>query len=297
MVTELEEEVLVKVIGVGDEGNRVVEKMSKKGMSCTEFIAVNTNVQTLSELQVPIKIQVDRNLTEEESKIRKVLEGSLMVFVIVAGMESVTGIDIVSIVAKIAKDMRIVTVGIFIYPSDFEKRKKHGYEEVSTLREFVDTVIMVPSQELLTANDDFIYQVIKGITELFTKPGLINLDFADVRAVMSNSAYASVGIGKASGKDKALRAGREAINSPLLKDFWIEEAKYILLHIRGGEDLTIDEASELARLIKERAKRNNTNYFFAINISEELEDSIEVTIIAIGSDENGKPIPRFTARN
>jgi len=197
--------------------------------------------------------------------------------------------------------MGILTVGIVTYPFNFEGRKRHERAKIGIrkLKEFVDTLIVVPNQKLLdVASDDMsvldafrllvdnvFYQAIKGIVEPITKVGLISIDFSDVRTVIRNGGYAFIGSGKASGKNKGIVAARKAINSPFLKDVQLEKASYVLIHIRGGVDLTLDEVYEAVRLVEERTKRDNTNFFFAVNIEEEIEDSVEITVIATGFDE------------
>ncbi len=318
---------VIKVIGVGGGGNNAVARMLEKGIEGVEFIAVNTDAQVLSRIQVPIKVQIGEKLTkglgaggkpeigeqaalEDEPKIREVLEGSDMVFV-TAGMGGGTGTGAAPIVAKIAKDMGILTVGVVTRPFDFEGRKRHEYAEagIKRLKEFVDTLMVIPNQKLLTVApkdmsilnafklaDNVLYQAVRGITEVITKPGLINLDFADVKTVMHSGGYALIGIGEASGEDRALTAARKAIDNPLLENVQVEGASRILVNITGGPDLTLDEAYAAAGLIKERAKRDDTNFFFGVNVNQDMEGSIEVTVIATGFDEKGRPIPGFTAR-
>jgi cell division protein FtsZ len=312
---------VIKVIGVGGGGGNAVARMLEKGIEGVEFVAVNTDAQVLSKLSIPIKVQIGEKLTkglgaggkpeigeqaalEDEPKIREVLEGSDMVF-ITAGMGGGTGTGAAPIVAKIAKDMGILTVGVVTRPFDFEGRKRHEFAEagIRRLKEFVDTLMVVPNQKLLTVApkdmsilnafklaDNVLYQAVKGISEVITRPGLINLDFADVKSVMHSGGYALMGTGEASGEDRALTAARKAIDNPLLENVQVEGASRILVNITGGNDLTLDEAYAAAGLIKERAKRDDTNFFFGVSIDESLEGSIEVTVIATGFDEKGRPL-------
>ena len=312
---------VIKVIGVGGGGGNAVARMCEKGISGVEFIAVNTDAQVLSRLPVPVKVQIGEKLTkglgaggkpeigeqaalEDEPKIREVLEGSDMVF-ITAGMGGGTGTGAAPIVAKVAKDMGILTIGVVTRPFDFEGRRRQEFAEagIRRLKEFVDTLMVIPNQKLLTIApkdmnilnafklaDNVLYQAVKGITEVITKPGLINLDFADVKTVMHSGGYALIGIGEASGEDRALTAARKAIDNPLLENVQVEGASRILVNITGGSDLTLDEAYAAASLIKERAKRDDTNFFFGVTLDNNLEGSIEVTVIATGFDEKGRPL-------
>jgi cell division protein FtsZ len=316
---------VIKVVGVGGGGGNAVARMYEKGIEGVEFIAINTDAQVLSRLQVPVKVQIGEKLTrglgaggkpeigeqaalEDEPKIREVLEGADMVFV-TAGMGGGTGTGAAPIVAKIAKDMGILTVGVVTRPFDFEGRKRHEYAEagIKRLKEFVDTLMVVPNQKLLTiAPDDMsivnafkladnvLYQAVKGIAEVITRPGLINLDFADVKTVMHSGGYALIGVGEGTGEDRALTAARKAIDNPLLENVQIEGASRILVNITGGKDITLEEAHTAASLIKERAKRND-NFYFGVTIDENLEGSIEVTVIATGFDDKGRPVG-FTAK-
>jgi len=270
------EETLVKIFGIGNKGVRITEYVFKKGITNTDFIGVNVDSKTLFKLNIPIEFQPTEKAAKNfVDKIREILTDSVMAFLILDGRNS-DDIESARLIAEIAKENKVITVGIFICPSDFKKFSK--------FKELVDTVIIVQQESLhIDVDYEFIYQVIIGITELFTRPGLICVDLADVRTAMSNSGFALIDIGKASGENKALRAAKEAINS--LGDFQIRKAKYILLTIRGGEDLTLDEGYKIAGLIKETAKKNDTNYFFVVMVSEELKNSIEVIIVATGIKE------------
>ncbi|SNR69684.1 cell division protein FtsZ [Desulfurobacterium atlanticum] len=311
---------VIKVIGVGGGGGNAVARMYENGIEGVEFVIINTDAQVLGKAPIPIKVQIGEKLTkglgaggkpeigeqaalEDEPKIREVLEGSDMVF-ITAGMGGGTGTGAAPIVAKIAKDMGILTVGVVTRPFDFEGRKRHLFAEngIRKLKEFVDTLMVVPNQKLLTVApkdmsilnafklaDNVLYQAVKGITEVITRPGLINLDFADVKAVMHSGGYALMGTGEASGEERALTAARKAIDNPLLENVQVEGASRILVNITGGPDLTLDEAYAAAGLIKERAKRDDTNFYFGVTLDDSLEDSIQVTVIATGFDEKGRP--------
>ncbi len=310
---------VIKVIGVGGGGGNAVSRMYERGIEGVEFIAINTDAQVLSKLNIPVKVQIGEKLTkglgaggkpeigeqaalEDEPKIREVLENSDMVF-ITAGMGGGTGTGAAPIVAKIAKDMGILTVGVVTRPFDFEGRRRQEFAEagIRRLKEFVDTLMVVPNQKLITVTpkkvsireafsiaDNVLYQAVKGITEVITRPGLINLDFADVKTVMQSGGYALMGLGEDEGEDRALTAARRAIDNPLLENAQVEGASRILVNISGGNDLTLDEAYAAAGLIKERAKRDDTNFFFGVTIDEELEGKIQVTVIATGFDEKAR---------
>jgi len=315
---------VIKVIGVGGGGGNAVSRMCERGIEGVEFIAINTDAQVLSKLPVPVKVQIGEKLTkglgaggkpeigeqaalEDEPKIREVLEGSDMVF-ITAGMGGGTGTGAAPIVAKVAKNMGILTIGVVTRPFDFEGRRRQEFAEagIRRLKEFVDTLMVVPNQKLITVApkglsivnafelaDNVLYQAVKGITEVITKPGLINLDFADVKTVMHSGGYALIGAGEADGEDRALTAARKAIDNPLLENVQVEGASKILVNITGGNDLTLDEAYAAASLIKERAKRDDTNFFFGVTIEPEMSGSIQVTVIATGFDDKGRPVRIF----
>ncbi len=311
---------VIKVIGVGGGGGNAVARMLENGIEGVEFAVINTDAQVLFKNPAPIKVQIGEKLTkglgaggkpeigeqaalEDEPKIRETLENADMVF-ITAGMGGGTGTGAAPIVAKIAKDMGILTVGVVTRPFEFEGRRRQEYAEagIRRLKEFVDTLMIVPNQKLITVApdglnivnafrlaDNVLYQAVKGISEVITRPGLINLDFADVKAVMHSGGYALMGTGEASGEDRALTAARKAIDNPLLENVQVEGASRILVNISGGQDLTLDEAYAAAGLIKERAKRSDTNFYFGVTIDDNLEGSIEITVIATGFDEKGRP--------
>ena len=320
---------VIKVIGVGGGGGNAVARMLENGIEGVEFAVINTDAQVLFKNPAPIKVQIGEKLTkglgaggkpeigeqaalEDEPKIRETLENADMVF-ITAGMGGGTGTGAAPIVAKIAKDMGILTVGVVTRPFEFEGRRRQEYAEagIRRLKEFVDTLMIVPNQKLITVApdglniinafrlaDNVLYQAVKGISEVITRPGLINLDFADVKAVMHSGGYALMGTGEASGEDRALTAARKAIDNPLLENVQVEGASRILVNISGGQDLTLDEAYAAAGLIKERAKRSDTNFYFGVTIDDNLEGSIEITVIATGFDEKGRPaFSQFGSRN
>ena len=324
---EISQGPIIKVIGIGGGGNNAVERMMEKGIEGVEFVVINTDAQVLLNLKTPVKVQIGEKLTkglgaggkpeigeqaalEDEPKIREILEGSDMVF-ITAGMGGGTGTGAAPIVAKLAKDMGILTIGVVTKPFEFEgkKRKLHANEGIKKLKEFVDTLMVIPNQKLITVAskgtkivdafklaDDVLYQAVKGITEVITKKGLINLDFADIKTVMQSGGYALIGMGEGEGEERALTAARRAIDNPLLENAQVEGASRILVNITGGLDLSLDEAHAAAELIKERAKKDDTNFFFGVTLDENLSNTIKVTVIATGFDEKRK-VASFTERS
>ncbi|ADU96921.1 cell division protein FtsZ [Thermovibrio ammonificans] len=309
----------IKVVGVGGGGGNAVARMFEMGIEGVEFVAINTDAQVLTSLNVPVKVQIGEKLTkglgaggnpqigeqaalEDEAKIREVIEGSDMVF-ITAGMGGGTGTGAAPIVAKIAKDMGILTVGVVTKPFDFEGKKRRIYAEegIKKLREYIDTLMVIPNQKLITVSpkklsivesfkmaDMVLYHAVKGIVEVITRPGLINLDFADVKTVIQSGGYALIGLGEASGEERALTAARKAIDNPLLENAQIEGASRILVNITGGPSLTLDEAYAAAGLIRERTKRDDTNFFFGVTLDDSMDENLQVTVIATGFDEKGR---------
>ena len=309
----------IKVVGVGGGGNNAVSRMMEMGIEGVEFVAINTDAQVLNKLKIPYKVQIGEKLTkglgaggkpeigeqaalEDETKIREALEGADMVF-ITAGMGGGTGTGAAPIVAKLAKDMGILTVGVVTKPFDFEGKQRmlNAQNGIKKLREFVDTLMVIPNQKLITVSskqanifdafklaDMVLYHAVKGIVEVITRPGLINLDFADVKSVVQSGGYALMGLGEAEGEDRALTAARKAIDNPLLENAQVEGASRILVNITGGTDLTLDEAYAAASLIKERAKKDDTNFFFGVAIDPEKKGSVQVTVIATGFDEKNR---------
>ena len=302
---------VIRVVGVGGAGLNAVNRMIEAGISQVEFIAVNTDIQQLKQCEAPIKLHIGRDLTqglgsgadpdigrraaeEAEDQIKHVLRGSDMVFV-TAGEGGGTGSGAAPIVAQLARDVGALTVGIVTMPFRFEGTRRRAQAEAGaeTLREVCDTVIAIPNDRLLEVldrstsmldafriADDVLRQGVQGICDLITMPGLINLDFADVRTVMSDAGSALMGIGFATGDNRAHEAAERALRSPLI-DTELVGARGILLSIAGGEDLTLLEVNEAAEVVR-RGATDDTNIIFGATIDERLAGQVWVTVIATG---------------
>ena len=302
---------MIRVVGVGGAGLNAVNRMIDAGISQVEFIAVNTDIQQLQLSDAPAKIHIGRDLTEglgsgadaelgrraadeAEDAIRHALRGSDMVFV-AAGEGGGTGSGAAPVVARVSRDMGALTVGIVSLPFKFEgtQRRRTADEGVKALREACDTVIVVPNERLLDVldkstsmldafriADDVLRQGVQGICDLITLPGLINLDFADVRTIMQDAGNALMGIGYSSGDNRAVEAVERALRSPLI-DSDIIGAKGILLSIAGGDDLSLYEVNEAAEIVRQRSG-DDTNIIFGANIDERLTGQVWVTIVATG---------------
>jgi cell division protein FtsZ len=303
----------IRVVGVGGAGSNAVNRMIDAGVSDVEFVVVNTDVQQLAMADAPLKIHIGDRLTrglgsgsdadigqqaaeDAYDQIKAVLRGSDMVFV-TAGEGGGTGSGAAPVVARIAREIGALTVGIVTMPFRFEGTKRRAAAEMGLdlLRETCDTVIVVPNERLLEVADrstsmldafriadDVLRQGVQGICDLITMPGLINLDFADVRTVMKDAGSALMGIGFATGDDRAREAAERALSSPLI-DTEILGAKGILLSIAGGEDLTLFEVNEAAQVVREAAIEE-TNIIFGASVDERLSGQLWVTVIATGLD-------------
>ncbi len=302
---------LIKVIGVGGGGNNAVNRMVASGLKGVDFLAVNTDAQALAQSNASTKIQIGEKLTkglgaganpdvgskaaeENRDSIQAGLKGADMVF-ITAGMGGGTGTGAAPVVAEVAKECGALTVGVVTRPFTFEGRRRQSYAErgIQTLREKVDTLITIPNDRLLQVverktsimeafrlADDVLRQGVQGISDLIAVPGLINLDFADVRTIMLETGSALMGIGVGSGEQRAVEAARAAISSPLLETS-IEGAHGVLLNITGGPDLGLYEVNEAAEIIAEAADPD-ANFIFGAVIDETLKDEVRVTVIATG---------------
>ena len=302
---------VIRVVGVGGGGLNAVNRMIEAGISQVEFIAVNTDIQQLRTCEAPIKLHIGRELTQglgsgsdpnlgreaaEEAydQIKHVLRGSDMVFV-TAGEGGGTGTGAAPVVARIAREVGALSVGIVTLPFRFEgtRRRSQAEKGVHELREVCDTVIVIPNDRLLEVleqstsmldafriADDVLRQGVQGICDLITMPGLINLDFADVRTIMRDAGSAIMGIGFATGETRAREAAERALRSPLI-DTEIVGARGILLSIAGGDDLTLLEVNEAAEVVREAATEE-TNIIFGATIDERLSGQIWVTVIATG---------------
>jgi cell division protein FtsZ len=304
---------VIRVVGVGGAGSNAVNRMIDAGITDVEFLVVNTDVQQLALSDAPQKIHIGEELTrglgsgsdaeigrraaeEAHDQIKAVLRGSDLVFV-TAGEGGGTGSGAAPVVARTAREVGALTVGIVTLPFRFEGTRRRTMAEMGLddLREHCDTVIVVPNERLLEVADrstsmldafriadDVLRQGVQGITDLITLPGLINLDFADVRTVMKNAGSALMGIGFATGEDRAREAAERALRSPLI-DTEILGARGILLSIAGGEDLTLYEVNEAAQVVREAAVEE-TNIIFGATVDERLKGQLWVTVIATGLD-------------
>jgi cell division protein FtsZ len=312
---------VIRVVGVGGGGLNAVNRMIEAGISQVEFIAVNTDIQQLRTCEAPIKLHIGRELTQglgsgsdpdlgrkaaEEGydQIKHVLRGSDMVFV-TAGEGGGTGTGAAPVVARIAREVGALSVGIVTLPFRFEGTRRRSQAEagIAELRQVCDTVIVIPNDRLLEVlerstsmldafriADDVLRQGVQGICDLITMPGLINLDFADVRTIMQDAGSAIMGIGFATGEDRAKEAAGRALRSPLI-DTEIVGARGILLSIAGGGDLTLLEVNEAAEVVREAATEE-TNIIFGATIDERLAGQIWVTVIATGLGTPGfRPTP------
>lgn len=314
----MEEEIVVKagtanikVIGIGGGGGNALNRMVEEGLKGVEFIAVNTDRQALEKSKASVKIQIGEKLTRglgaggnpevgecsaEESKaeIAEAIKGADMVF-ITSGMGGGTGTGAAPIVADISKQMGILTVGVVTKPFPFEGKRRMVQAEKGTegLRQNVDTIITIPNEKLLqvvekdttveqafSMTDNVLKQGVQGISDLITVPGLINLDFADVKAIMKDAGIAHMGIGTASGEHRAGEAARQAIHSPLLETS-IDGAGGVLINVTGGADLGLLEINEAAELVQ-KAVDPEANIIFGAVIDENLKDEIVITVIATG---------------
>lgn len=302
----------LKVVGVGGAGGNAINRMISEGLKGVEFVAINTDQQALSNCKAHNVITIGtkttqglgagadpekgrRAIEEDRNAVYEALADADMAF-ITAGMGGGTGTGAAPIVAEIAKDIDALTVGIVTKPFLFEgpKRIQRAEEGIAQLKERVDTLIVVPNQRLLTIvpkdtpldagfryADQILFNATRGISDLITIPGLVNLDFADVRSVMSEMGDALMGCASASGENRAKSAAEQAINSPLLEDVSISGALGLLVNITGGPDMTLHEVSEAAGIISEEAG-NKANLIFGAVIDKNLEDEIRITVIATG---------------
>lgn len=303
----------IKVVGVGGGGGNAINRMIEAGLQGVEFISMNTDAQALSISKAPRQVQLGEKLTKglgagsnpeigekaaEESReqIREVLEGADMVF-ITAGMGGGTGTGGAPVVAQLAREVDALTVAVVTRPFTFEGRRRGQQAEtgIQKLEEQVDTLITIPNDRLLQVvekktsiqdafrvADDVLRQGVQGISDLIIVPGLINLDFADVKAIMSSAGSALMGIGTGTGEERAIEAARKAIASPLLEAS-IEGAKGILFNITGSDNLGLHEVNAAAEIIAEAADPE-ANIIFGAVIDEELKDEVRVTVIATGFD-------------
>lgn len=305
----------IKVIGVGGGGNNAVNRMIASGLRGVEFIAINTDKQALLHAATPRKLQIGEKLTkgfgagsnpeigkraaeETRSEISKLLENTDMVF-ITAGMGGGTGTGGAPIVAEVAKERDILTIGVVTRPFDFEgsARRLQAEAGIEEMRNKVDALIVIPNERLKLVSeqritfknafeiaDNVLRQAIQSISELITMEGIINLDFADVTSIMKGAGYAHMGTGSATGRDKAEQAARLAIQSPLLETS-INGARGVIINITGSPDITLEEVENAAMMVKEAA-HETAHIIFGTSIDDNMEDEIRVTVIATRFDRN-----------
>ena len=316
---------VIKVIGVGGAGNNAVNRMIDEGVQGVEFIVANTDTQALANSKAETKIQLGPKLTkglgagslpdiglkaaeESEERLREALSGADLIFV-TAGMGGGTGTGAAPIVARIAKELGALTVGVVTRPFSFEgpKRGRYAAEGVAQMKANVDTLVTISNNRLLEIvdkktpmleafreADNVLRQGVQGISDLIIAPGYVNLDFADVKTVMKDQGSALMGIGVASGENRTAEATKKAISSPLL-EVSIDGAEQILLNITGGSDLTLFEAQDASDIVA-AAATNDVNIIFGTSINENLGDEVIVTVIATGIDEEHKGTKKSVAR-
>ena len=303
---------VIKVIGCGGGGSNAVNRMIEAGLDNVDFIVVNTDLQALTSSKATSKIGIGAKLTgglgaggkpevgeaaanEDEEKLTNVIKGANMVFV-TAGMGGGTGTGAAPVVARIARQLGALTVGVVTKPFDFEGRVRmnNAEEGIRKLREEVDSLIVIPNQNLMKYLDkktpitkafmeanDVLRQGVQGISEVITKSGLINLDFNDVRTIMEGQGDAIMGIGIATGEDRSTLASSAAINNPLLEDICIAGAKNILVNITSGENISISEVATVADMVRTAADPS-VNLIYGHVFDQDMDDEISVTVIATG---------------
>jgi len=317
-IKETESFARIKVIGVGGGGGNAVDRMIETGLEGIEFVAVNTDAQALLRSQAPIQVRIGDKLTrglgaggdpevgekaaeESAEDLYATLKGSDMVF-ITAGIGGGTGTGASPIVAQVAREIGALTIGVVTRPFTFEgtRRIQTAEKGIAKLKKQVDTLIVIPNDRLLqivnkraslqesfSIADDVLRQGIQGISELITVPGLINLDFADVRTIMSEGGAALMAVGEASGDERARQAAEQAMSSELL-DITIDGARGILFNVTGGPDLSLYEVNQAAAIIKETA-HPEVNLIFGAVINPEMADKLRITVIATGFERTGMP--------
>jgi cell division protein FtsZ len=308
----------MKVVGVGGAGGNAINRMIDSKLTGVDFIAVNTDLQALQTCKAGSRVQIGRALTkglgaganpeigrkaveEDREAVYEALQDADMIFV-TAGMGGGTGTGAAPIVAEIAKDLGALTVGIVTRPFNFEgqKRLRRAEEGIQELKQQVDTLIIIPNQRLLEVvpkdtplnsafkiADDVLLQATKGISDLISIPGLINLDFADVRTVMAEMGDALMGTGSATGDNRSVEAAQRAINSPLLENVSIQGALGVLVNVTGGSTMTLHEVNDATTVITDAAG-NEANIIFGAVIDPKLEQELRVTVIATGFNRNGR---------
>ena len=318
---------VMKVMGVGGGGSNAVNHMFQQGITGVDFVVCNTDSQALDKSPVPNKIQLGVNLTEglgaganpeigklaaveTHEELRELLETQTKMLFITAGFGGGTGTGASPIIAEIAKELGILTGGVVTKPFDYEgpSRSEQAEAGIRKLEQHVDSLIVIPNEKLKSlgktitvmagfeAANNVLLNSVQGIVELITVPGVINLDFADVKAVMSDKGRGIMGSALASGPDRGRQAVDEAINSPLLEDINLEGAKGILLNVTSGKDLEISELEEIGSMVKGYASKE-AKLLVGTSVSQEMNDSIRVTVVATGLEDNEKGEKKSTETN
>ena len=322
MVDPIESGARIKAIGVGGGGGNAVNTMIEEGLKGVDFIVANTDSQALDANKAEIKIQIGDSMTkglgaganpevgrraamEDKERLREFLTGADMIF-ITAGMGGGTGTGGAPIIASVAREVGALTVGVVTKPFIFEgkRRMQQAEEGIRELKDKVDTLVVIPNQRLLSiagksttlletfkVADGVVTQAVRGIADLIVTPGLINLDFADVRTVMREMGFALMGAASATGENRALEAAQQAISSPLLEDVSINGARGVLINVTGGADMSLFEVNEAATLIQGEAHDDATIIFGAV-IDENIEDELRITVIATGFGDDGVRAPQ-----
>lgn len=318
---QLDDTVEIKVIGIGGGGGNAVDRMIEAGVKGVEFIAVNTDRQALLRSKATQKIQIGEKVTQckgagakpevgekaaQESReaIAEAIRDTDMVF-ITAGMGGGTGTGAAPIIAEVARDMGILTVGVVTKPFAFEgkRRMEQAEQGIAALREHVDSLVVIPNERLhlatdekvtllnaFTIADDVLRQGVQSISDLIKLPGIVNLDFADITSVMKDAGYAHMGVGRASGKDKATQAAQMAISSPLLETS-VSGAKGVIINITSSPDIGLDEVTTASEMISNMVDPE-ANIIWGTAFDETMEDEMSVTVIATGSDETVEEAPK-----
>jgi cell division protein FtsZ len=308
----------IKVVGVGGGGSNAVNRMIDAGLEGVDFLVANTDMQALKQSKAPVKLQIGAKLTkglgaganpdigrqaalEDTEKVIEALEGADMVFV-TTGLGGGTGTGAAPIVASLAAELGALTVAVVTKPFAFEGKKRllQADRGLADLKECVDTVITIPNERLLATlergtslfdafriADDILRQAVQGISDLITVPGLINLDFADVKTVMSGMGMALMGTGAATGENRAVEAAKKAISSRLLEDGSIQGARGVLINITGGQDLLLHEVSEASSIIHDAADAD-ANIIFGAVLDESMKGAVKITVIATGFDKRSE---------
>ncbi len=318
IIEEGKKNAVIKVIGVGGGGTNALNTMISSGIQGVEFVAMNTDVQSLEKNLAPIRIQLGPKLTrglgaganpeigknaaeEVKDQIQDYLTGTDMAF-ITAGMGGGTGTGAAPIVANIAREMGILTVGVVTKPFEFEgkKRLSQAINGINELKKYVDTLIVIPNQKLLSVAgnltfktaflmvDNVLLNAVQGVTDIINVPGLINVDFADVKAIMSNQGLALMGTGRKSGDKKAVEAASEAVSSPLLENVKIDGAQGVLINVTGSVNMSLQEVNEACHSITEAAAPDANIIFGAVVDERMVDDEIKITIFATGFDRKEK---------